>query len=158
MNINLQINKLDNFPLQNLNSQVIKSSPDETLIICTQFRLHNLNHNTPDERTHFLKVLRRFSRRVEYLWRFLDSTSVAYKGRESDERRMMEGEAAKALTSVKEMNERKEKWCERMVSVGFSREVFGEDAIDGARALLRKYDNNWEIRVEDGDGSHHNPI
>ncbi|KAL3528588.1 hypothetical protein ACH5RR_007910 [Cinchona calisaya] len=178
ININLQINRLDNFPLQNLNSQVIKSSPDDTLIICTQFRLHNLNHNTPDDRTYFLKVLRSmepkgvvltennaectchncvdfatgFSRRVEYLWRFLDSTSVAYKGRESDERRMMEGEAAKALMNVGEMNERKEKWLERMVTVGFTREVFGEDAIDGARALLRKYDSNWEIRVEDKDG------
>lgn len=93
-----------------------------------------------------------FSRRVEYLWRFLDSASVAYKGRESDERRMMEGEAAKALMNVGEMNERKEKWCERMATVGFSGEVFGEDAIDGARALLRKYDSNWEIRVEDRDG------
>lgn len=178
ININLQINRLDNFPLQNINSQVIKSSPDDTLIICTQFRLHNLNHNNPDDRTHFLKVLRSmepkgvvltennadcschscvdfatgFSRRVEYLWRFLDSTSAAYKGRESDERRMMEGEAAKALTNVGEMNERKEKWCERMVSVGFTREVFGEDAIDIARALLRKYDSNWEIRVEDKNG------
>ncbi|XP_027124732.1 protein NODULATION SIGNALING PATHWAY 1-like [Coffea arabica] len=178
ININLQINRLDNFPLQNLNSQVIKSSPDETLIICTQFRLHNLNHNNPDDRTYFLKVLRSmepkgvvltennadcschncvdfatgFSRRVEYLWRFLDSASVAYKGRESDERRMMEGEAAKALTNAGEMNERKEKWCERMASVGFSRQVFGEDAVDGARALLRKYDSNWEIRVEDRDG------
>lgn len=178
ININLQINKLDNFPLQNLNSQVIKSNPDETLIICTQFTLHNLRHHNPDDRTQFLKVLKSmqpsgvvlsennmdcscsncvefaigFSRRVEYLWRFLDSTSVAYKGRESDERRMMEGEAAKALTNVGEMNERKEKWCERMASVGFTKQMLGEEAIDGARALLRKYDNNWEIRVEDNDG------
>lgn len=176
--INLQINRLDNFPLQNLNSQVINASPDETLIICAQFRLHNLNHNNPDERTQFLKVLRSmqptgvvlsennidcccincvdfatgFSRRVEYLWRFLDSASVAYKGRESDERRMVEGEAAKALTNMGEMNERKENWCERMTSVGFSKEMFGEDAVDGARALLRKYDSNWEIRVDDRDG------
>ncbi|CAI9114408.1 OLC1v1015126C2 [Oldenlandia corymbosa var. corymbosa] len=178
INLNLQINRLDNVPLQNLNSQVVNSSQDETLIICTQFRLHNLNHTAPDDRTNFLRVLRSmepsgvvlsennldcschncvdfatgFSRRVDYLWRFLDSTSAAYKGRESDERRMMEGEAAKALTNLGEMNERKEKWCERMVSVGFKKEVFGEDAIDGARALLRKYDSNWEIRVEDRDG------
>lgn len=59
ININLQVNRLDNFPLQNLNSEVIKSSPDEILIICSQFRLHNLNHNPPDDRMHFLKVLRR---------------------------------------------------------------------------------------------------
>ncbi|XP_060206000.1 protein NODULATION SIGNALING PATHWAY 1-like [Lycium barbarum] len=178
ININLQINRLDNFPLMSLNSQVINSSSDETLVICAQFRLHNLHHGNPDERSELLRILKSldpkglvlsenntecscnscgdfattFSRRVEYLWRFLDSTSVAYKGRESEERRMMEGEAAKALTNMGEMNERKEKWCERMRSVGFVKEVFGEDAIDGARALLRKYDNNWVMKVEERDG------
>ncbi|KAE8667156.1 hypothetical protein F3Y22_tig00112443pilonHSYRG00155 [Hibiscus syriacus] len=65
-----------------------------------------------------------FSRRVEYLWKFLDSTSSAFKGRESEERRVMEGEAAKALTNQGEMNEGKEKWCERMRGVGFVTEVF----------------------------------
>lgn len=178
ININLQINRLDNFPLQNLNSQIINSFSDETLVICAQFRLHNLNHTNPDDRTELLRILKSldpkglvlsenntecscnscadftttFSRRVEYLWRFLDSTSVAYKGRESEERRMMEGEAAKALTNMGEMNERKEKWCERMRSVGYVKEVFGEDVIDGARTLLRKYDSNWEMRVGEKDG------
>jgi hypothetical protein len=175
INVNLQINKLDNHPLQTLNAQSVDTSPDETLIVCAQFRLHHLNHNTPDERSEFLKVLRDmepkgvilsennmecccsscgdfatgFSRRVDYLWRFLDSTSSAFKGRESDERRMMEGEAAKALTNQREMNGGKEKWCERMKEAGFTGEVFGEDAIDGGRALLRKYDNNWEMKVEE---------
>lgn len=174
--INLQINKLENFPLQNLNSQVVNSS-EETLIICAQFSLHNLNHNTPDERTSFLRKLKSlnpkgvilsennidcsckncgefatgFSRRVEYLWKFLDSTSVAYKGQESHERRMMEAEAAKALINTGEMNERKEKWCERMRSAGFIEEAFGQETIYGAKSLLRKYDNNWEIRVEEKD-------
>lgn len=173
MNINLEINKIENFQLQNLNSE-----KDETLVICAQFRLHNLNHSNPDERTEFLRVLRNlqpkgvilsenntdcscnncgdfatgFSRRVEYLWRFLDSASVAYKARESEERRMMEAEAAKVLINVGEMNERKEKWCERMNVAGFKGEVFGEETVDGAKALLRKYDNNWEIRVEEKDG------
>ncbi|XP_021294785.1 nodulation-signaling pathway 1 protein [Herrania umbratica] len=177
MNINLQINRLETHPLQNLNTQTIDNSPGETLIVCAQFRLHHLNHNRPDQRTEFLKVLRSlepkgvilsennmdcscsncgdfatgFSRRVEYLWKFLDSTSSAFKGRESEERRVMEGEAAKALTNQGEMNEGKEKWCERMRGVGFVGEVFGEDAIDGARALLRKYDSNWEMRVEEKD-------
>ncbi|KAL5822371.1 hypothetical protein ACOSQ4_020271 [Xanthoceras sorbifolium] len=178
MNINLQINRLDNHPLQNLSAQTINISPEETLIVCAQFRLHHLNHNSiPNERTEFLKVLRGlepkgvilsennlncscnncgdfatgFSRRVEYLWRFLDSTSSAFKGRESEERRMMEGEAAKALTNKGEMNEAKEKWCERMREAGFEGDVLGEDAIDGARALLRKYDSNWEMRVEEKD-------
>jgi hypothetical protein len=178
MNVNLQINLLDNHPLQNLNAQVIKAAPDETLIVCAQFRVHHLNHNSPDERTEFLRSLRRmepkgvilsennmecscnscgdfatgFSRRVEYLWRFLDSTSSAFKGRECEERRLMEVEAAKALTNTGDMNEGKEKWCERMRGVGFAGEVFGEDAIDGARALLRKYDSNWEMRMEEKDG------
>ncbi|XP_019196358.1 PREDICTED: nodulation-signaling pathway 1 protein [Ipomoea nil] len=180
ININLQINILDNLPLQNLGAHVhtIKSSQDEILIVCAQFRLHNLNHHAPDERTELLKALRSlgpkrvvlsennaecscsncgdfaagFSRKVEYLWRFLESTSMAFKGRWNEERRMMEGEAAKALINTGEMNERKEKWCERMRGVGFAREEFGEDAIDGARMLLRKYDNNWEMKVEEKDG------
>nr|QJD20778.1 nodulation signaling pathway 1 [Datisca glomerata] len=178
ININLQINRLENHPLQKLNSQIINTTQNEILIVCAQFRLHHLNHNSPDERTEFLKVVRKmepkgvilsennmecscndcgdfstgFSRRVEHLWRFLDSTSSAFKGRESDERRVMEGEAAKALTNKGEMNEEKEKWCERMRGVGFVREVFGEDAIDGGRALMRRYDSNWEMRVEEKDG------
>ncbi|GMI93674.1 hypothetical protein like AT3G13840 [Hibiscus trionum] len=177
MNINLQINRLENHPLQHLNALTINNSPGETFIVCAQFRLHHLNHNGPDQRTEFLKVLRSlqpkgvilsendtdcscnncgdfatgFSRRVEYLWKFLDSTSSAFKGRESEDRRVMEGEAAKALTNQGEMNEGKEKWCERMQGVGFAAEVFGEDAIDGARALLRKYDSNWEMRAEEKD-------
>lgn len=178
MNINLQIDRLDNHPLQHLNGQIIGAASEETLIVCAQFRLHHLNHNTPDERTEFLRVLRSlepkgvilsennmdcscsncgdfatgFALRVEYLWRFLDSTSAAFKGRESEERRVMEGEAAKALTNKGEMNEGKEKWCERMRGIGFVGEIFGEDAIDGGRALLRKYDSNWEMRVEEKDG------
>ncbi|KAJ7963286.1 putative Nodulation-signaling pathway 1 protein [Quillaja saponaria] len=177
MNINLEINRLDNHPLQNLNAQIINTSPEETLIVCAQFRLHHLNHNAPDERTEFLKIMRKmepkgvilsennmecscnkcgdyatgFSRRVDYLWRFLDSTSSAFKGRESEERRVMEGEAARALTNRGEMNEGKEKWCERMKGIGFVGEMLGEDAIDAARALLRKYDNNWEMRVDERD-------
>ncbi|GJR07033.1 nodulation-signaling pathway 1 protein-like protein [Tanacetum coccineum] len=175
--INLHINRLDNCPLQNLNSHFIKSSPDETLIVCAQFRLHNLNHNNPDNRTVFLKTIRNlepkgvvlsdnnmdcscnncsnfetgFARRVDYLWNFLDSTSVAFKGREMEERKMMEGEASKALISTCEMNERKEKWSERMTSVGFVGDVFREDVMDGARALLRKYDSNWELRLDGND-------
>ncbi|CAN1128285.1 hypothetical protein LINPERHAP2_LOCUS4541 [Linum perenne] len=67
----------------------------------------------------YMDYLSGFSWRVEYLWRFLDSTSSAFKGRESEERRMMEGEAAKALTNIGEMNDRKEQWCERMRMLRF---------------------------------------
>ncbi|KAF8406842.1 hypothetical protein HHK36_005963 [Tetracentron sinense] len=178
IDLNLQINRLNNQPLQTLTSQIISTSPDETLIVCAQFRLHNLSHTAPDDRTEFLKVVRNFepkavilsennmecscshcgdfaigfSRLVEYLWRFLDSTSSAFKGRECEERRVVEGEAATALTSQSEMNEGKEKWCERMRGVGFVGEVLGEEATDGARALLRKYDSNWEMRMDEKDG------
>jgi hypothetical protein len=178
MNINLEIKRLDGYPLQKLSGRIIDAKPEEALIVCAQFRLHHLNHNTPDERTEFFRVLRRlepkgvilsennmdcscnscgdfatgFSRRVQYLWRFLDSTSSAFKGRESEERRMMEGEGSKALTNRGEMNEGIDKWCERMQGVGFVGEMFGEDAIDGARALLRKYDGNWEMRTGGKDG------
>jgi len=50
-----------------------------------------------------------FSRRVEDLWKFLDSISSTFKNRDSDERRMMEGASAsaKALANQREMNERK---------------------------------------------------
>ncbi|KAM3699310.1 hypothetical protein ACB094_05G016100 [Castanea mollissima] len=58
MNVNLQINQLDDYPFQCLNSQVTNTVFDETLIICAQFRLHGLDHNDPDERTEFLRVLR----------------------------------------------------------------------------------------------------
>ncbi|KAL8230258.1 hypothetical protein R6Q57_000036 [Mikania cordata] len=176
--INLHINRLDNCPLQNLNSQIIKSTPEEILIVCAQFRLHNLNHSNPDDRTEFLKVMRSlepkgvilndnnidcscdscsnfetgFARRVDNLWCFLDSTSVAFKGREMEDRKMMEGEASKGLINMCNMNERKEKWAERMIGVGFAGDVFREDVMDGARALLRKYDSNWELRVEERDG------
>lgn len=179
MNINLQINRLDNHPLQNLNAQILDVSPDETFVVCAQFRLHHLNHSTPDERSEFLKVLWNmkpkgvvlsennmdcccnscgnfatgFERKVEFLWKFLDSISSAFKGKESEDRRLMEGEAAKALTNQREMNEGKEKWCDRMREAGFVGENFGEDAIDGARALLRKYDNNWEMKVEENHTS-----
>ncbi|OWM66576.1 protein NODULATION SIGNALING PATHWAY 1 [Punica granatum] len=178
ININLQINRLDNHPIQKLDSNAISTIPGETLIVCAQFRLHHLDHNIPDERSSFLKAIRNlepkgvilsennaecscancadfatsFSRKVEYLWRFLDSASATYKSRESNERRMMEGEAAKALFSKAEMNEGKDKWCERMREAGFSEEAFRDDVIDGARALLRKHDSNWEMRVEEKDG------
>ncbi|OVA08349.1 Transcription factor GRAS [Macleaya cordata] len=181
INLNLQINQINNHPLQTLTPQVINTSPSETLIVCTQFRLHNLNHNNnnpDDERTEFLKFLVKlepsavilcendiecscnqcgdfatgFSRRVGYLWRFLDSTSCAFKGRECEERRVVEAEAATALMSEMEMNEGREKWCEKMRGLGFVGEGFGEDAIDGGRALLRKYDSNWEMKVDERDG------
>ncbi|XP_076926241.1 protein NODULATION SIGNALING PATHWAY 1-like [Bidens hawaiensis] len=176
--INLHINTLDNCPLQSLNSHVIKSSAEEILIICAQFRLNNLNHNNnPDSRTEFLKIMRNlepkgvilndnnvecscnscssfetgFARKVDSLWSFLDSTSVAFKTGDTEERKMMEGEASKALMSMCIMNDPKEKWAERMIGVGFVGDGFREDVMDGARALLKKYDSNWQLRADEKD-------
>jgi len=81
----------------------------------------------------------------------LDSKSSGFKEENSEERKRMEEEAAKLLINGKYMNEGKEKCYERMRKAVFAAEAFGEDAIDGAKSLLRKYDNNWEIRMDDGD-------
>lgn len=56
------------------------------------------------------------------------------------------------MTNRAEINEGKDKCCYGMRGVGFVGEVFGEDAIDGRRALLMKCDENWEMRVEEKDG------
>ncbi|RZC85469.1 hypothetical protein C5167_041647 [Papaver somniferum] len=179
INIDLEIEQLNTHPLQILTPEMINTSPSETLIVCTQFRLHNLNHNTPnDERTKFLQFLTKlkpsavilsendvacsctqcgnfsigFTRKVEYLWRFLESTSCAFKGRDCEERKVFEGEASKVIMSEMEMNDGREKWCDKMGEVGFVSEGFGEDVIDGGKSLLRKYDSNWEMKVDEKDG------
>ncbi|CAH8293547.1 unnamed protein product [Eruca vesicaria subsp. sativa] len=168
LNISLQINVIDK-------SQLIDTSPHETFIVCAQFRLYQLKNSVLDERSEALKALRSlnpkgvvlcehngegssnvdfaalFSRKLDYLWKFLDSTSYGFKEENSEERKLMEGEATKVLMSSGDTNEGKEIWYERMRKAGFSAEAFGEDAIDGAKSLLRKYDNNWEIKMEDGD-------
>ncbi|KAL5995330.1 hypothetical protein ACLOJK_025388 [Asimina triloba] len=179
--LNLKIDCIENQPLHALTPQTLRIAPreEETLIVCAQFRLHQLPHKEPDKRTEFLKCMRdlepdlmvltenegdcsccncgdfatSFPRRVEFLWKFLDSTSAAFKGRECEERRVMEGEAATALASTSEMNEGKGRWSERMRGLGFKGKGFGEEAIEGGKALLRKYDSNWEMRTEErGDG------
>ncbi|KFK38757.1 hypothetical protein AALP_AA3G156800 [Arabis alpina] len=168
LNINLQVSVVDKF-------QLIDTSPHESLIVCTQFRLHQLKHSVPDERSEVLVALRslkpkgvvlcenngdsisngdfaaRFSKKLEYMWKFLDSTSSGFiEEKNSEERNLMEGEATKVLMNGGEiLNEGKDQWYERMIKAGFVAQAFREDAIDGAKSLLRKYDNNWEISMED---------
>nr|AFP97581.1 nodulation signaling pathway 1-like protein [Crambe hispanica subsp. abyssinica] len=169
LNINLHINVIDKF-------QLIDTSPHETFIVCAQFRLYQLKSTISDERSEALKALRNlnpkgvvlceyngegssssmdfaadFSRKLDYLWKFLDSTSYGFKEENGEERKLMEGEATKVLMSSGDTSEGKEIWYERMRKAGFAAEAFGEDAVDGAKSLLRKYDNNWEIKMEDED-------
>ncbi|XP_039797902.1 protein NODULATION SIGNALING PATHWAY 1-like [Panicum virgatum] len=96
-------------------------TPGETLVVCLQFRL---GHATADEQVAVLRNIRslnpellvlaeldyggrsdgsvasEFAARLEHLWMFLDSTAAAFKGRDADERRVMEAEAGTALAAT----------------------------------------------------------
>ncbi|KAH0460015.1 hypothetical protein IEQ34_010678 [Dendrobium chrysotoxum] len=130
---------------------------EERVVVCAQFRagraglafLRAVREIEPD-----LVVLSEgeeegegeglgFGRRAEVMWRFLESTSAAFKGKECEERRVMEGEAARVLEERREGG--RERWKEKMEGLGFREQVFGEEVVDAGRALLRKYDGNWEM-------------
>ncbi|XP_020587365.1 nodulation-signaling pathway 1 protein-like [Phalaenopsis equestris] len=92
-----------------------------------------------------------FGSRVEAMWRFLESTNAAFKGRECEERRVVEREAARVLEEGREGG--RERWKEKMEGLGFREEEFGEEVLEVGRALLRKYDGNWEMmRGSEGGG------
>eukprot|EP01018_Ginkgo_biloba_P007957 Gb_39436 [translate_table: standard] len=111
---------------------------------------NDADHSSPD-------FLTRFQQSVDHLWRFLDSTSVCFRGRECEERRMVEGEAAMALVNNAvcegacrvERNENHLKWGTRVKEGGFVSEMPSDEIMENARALLRKHDSNWEMRLED---------
>ncbi|MQM02193.1 hypothetical protein Taro_034955 [Colocasia esculenta] len=180
INLNLEIRHVQSLDAGSL-ATTRADDRDETLVVCAQFRLHQLRHDgAEDELATSLAAIRGmapdlvvltevegdcccalccaagggfaagFGKRVEFLWWFLDSTSAAFKGRDCGERRVVEGEAARALveaagTAVAAGG--RERWRDRMVGMGFRGERLCEDALDGGRALLRKYDSNWEMRV-----------
>lgn len=144
----------------------ITRSPGEILVVSSQFRasntmlLRSIRDLDPD-----LVVLteledgvggggigggfaEEFGRRTGVLWRFLESTSAAFKGREFAERTVVEGEAARMLDGG--VGEGREEWEGRMKALGFTELAFGEEAMDAGRALLRKYDGNWEMRMATG--------
>lgn len=112
---------------------------------------NDIDHSFPD-------FIERFKNSVDHLWRFLDSTSVCFKGRECEERRMVEGEAAMGLVnnvaydgaSRVERNESHLSWGNRVREGGFVCEIPSDKIIDCAKAMLRKHDSNWEMRLEDG--------
>ncbi|KAH9320597.1 hypothetical protein KI387_015236 [Taxus chinensis] len=112
---------------------------------------NDVDHSSPD-------FLERFQKSVDHLWRFLDSTSACFKGRECEERRVLEGEAAMALVnnvaygdaSRVERNEGHVKWGNRVMERGFMSEMPSDEILEGARIMLRKHDSNWEMRLDEG--------
>ncbi|KAF0922315.1 hypothetical protein E2562_031807 [Oryza meyeriana var. granulata] len=138
-------------------------TPGEALVVCLQFRL---GHTAAEERSDILHKVRglnpelvvlseldsggdgsaagEFAARLELLWRFLESTSAAFKGKDTDERRLLETEAGTNLaTDV--AREGRERWRERMAAAGFEEVSFGAEAVESAKSLLRKYDSGWEM-------------
>ncbi|KAF8728949.1 hypothetical protein HU200_018250 [Digitaria exilis] len=141
----------------------------EALVVCLQFRL---GHAGADERAETLRKVRglnpellvlseldagggvhdgtaagEFAARLELLWRFLESTSAAFKGRDGEERRLLEAEAGTSMAApdATAPAEGREAWRERMAAAGFEEAAFGDEAVETARSLLRKYDGGWEM-------------
>jgi hypothetical protein len=135
-------------------------TPGETLIICLQFRL---GLRTVRDLNPELMVLTEldgggrsdesaaseFAARLELLWRFLDSTAAAFKGMDADERRVMEAEAGTALAPTARrgatVDGEREAWRARLAAAGFEEAAFGGEAVETAKALLRKYNSGWEL-------------
>ncbi|KAE8792197.1 nodulation-signaling pathway 1 protein-like [Hordeum vulgare] len=141
------------------------TAPDEALVVCLQFRL---GHVTAEERTDIIRRVKdlkpqlvvlseldvwgngsaagEFTARLELLWRFLESTHAAFKGRDGEDRRLLEAEAgsAVAVAAAREAVGR-EGWRDCMTAAGFDQVAFGGEAVESARSLLRKYDNGWEM-------------
>jgi hypothetical protein len=141
-------------------------APDEALVVCLQFRL---GHVTAEERTDILRRVKdlkpdlvvlseldvgggngsgaacELTARLELLWRFLESTSAAFKGRDGEDRRLMEAEAGTTVAVTAAGDHGREGWRERMTAAGFEEAAFGGEAVESARSLLRKYDNGWEM-------------
>ncbi|CAN6312396.1 unnamed protein product [Urochloa humidicola] len=144
---------------------------EEALVVCLQFRL---GHAGGDERAETLVKVRglnpelvvlseldagggdgtaagEFAARLEMLWRFLESTAAAFKGRDGEERRLLEAEAGTSVTvEAAAAGEGREAWRERMAAAGFEEAVFGDEAVESARSLLRKYDGGWEMAAATG--------
>ncbi|XP_062209301.1 protein NODULATION SIGNALING PATHWAY 1-like [Phragmites australis] len=145
-------------------------NPGEVLVVCLQFRL---GHVAAEERTDILRKVRglnpelvvlseldargdgtaagEFAAWLELLWRFLESTSAAFKGRDGDERRLLEAEAGTSI-AAEAAGEGREAWRERMGSAGFKEAAFGDEAVESAKSLLRKYDGGWEMSAPVASG------
>jgi hypothetical protein len=145
-------------------------TPGETLVVCLQFRL---GYAAANEQAAVLRNVRslnpkllvlaelecggrsdggaasEFAARLEHLWMFLESTAAAFKGKDADERRVMEAEAGTALAAAARrgavVGGGREAWRARLAAAGFEEAAFGGEAVETAKALLRKYDGGWEL-------------
>ncbi|KAK3125670.1 hypothetical protein QOZ80_7BG0608230 [Eleusine coracana subsp. coracana] len=153
--------------LDTLLQGVTTTAPDEVRVVCLQFRL---SYITAEEQAAVLEKVRslnpelvvlseldhavrsdygsmasEFAARLEMLWAFLESTVAAFKGRDVDERRVMEAEAGMGLTMPAAAFDGSEAWRARMAAAGFVEAAFGGEAVETARALMRRYDSGWEL-------------
>eukprot|EP00249_Psilotum_nudum_P032304 c4763_g1_i1 orf=1198-2439(+) len=176
-------------PLDSLKREHLGLKEDELLIICAQFRLHQLQESEDSIRTNvvpvsprdaFLKFLHdlnphlfvmsendvdhcspdfltRFEKVVDFQWRFLDSTNASFKGRECEERQIIENQAAMALhnnvacegTSRIERNESHWAWRSRTRKAGFLPQPPKEEIVENAKSLLKKYDAHWDMEGDE---------
>jgi hypothetical protein len=75
-----------------------------------------------------------------HVWSFLESTAVAFKGNDTDERRVMEEEAG-----IKHGVAQSDSGWAWMAAAGFVKAAFWGEAMETAKSLLRKYDGVWEL-------------
>lgn len=100
--------------------------------------------------------VRRFRPTVEYFWKFLDSTSYSFHGKQSQERQIIECEAAMAMVNNVacegpqriERNETHRGWIQRMERAGFVPLLPREEILENIKTLVRKYDSNWEFGTD----------
>ncbi|KAJ7541853.1 hypothetical protein O6H91_10G079600 [Diphasiastrum complanatum] len=114
-----------------------------------------LNENDVDHlATDFLA---RFQKVTDYCWKFLDSMSTSFKGRDCEERQIIEYELAMSmLNNIAcegplrfERNDTHTGWIVRMQKAGFSSDLPADDVMENVRVLLKKYDTNWDFVVDE---------
>ncbi|KAJ7525782.1 hypothetical protein O6H91_17G066300 [Diphasiastrum complanatum] len=114
-----------------------------------------LNENDVDHlATDFLA---RFQKVTDYHWKFLDSMSTSFKGRDCEERQIIEYELAMSMLnniacegSLRiERNDTHTGWTVRMQKAGFSSDLPTDNIMENVRVLLRKYDSNWDFVIDE---------
>ncbi|KAF3778530.1 Nodulation-signaling pathway 1 protein [Nymphaea thermarum] len=176
VNVRLEVNIVQG-ELGKLTASDLGVREEERVAICLQFRLHQLGK----ERKRILGFLRdlspeivvlsdndvdyrssvgmaaRFGRKAEFFRQFLDSTSVEFEGRKyCEERLVVEREAGMMVLSYEDQgnNQREGRWwVVGMEEVGFVRVAMSKRVLEAGRALLKKHDGNWGMKVEEACAS-----